>query len=172
MTRGFTLIELLVVIGIVAILAALLYPAVQYARRSAETTTCLNNLRQMGVAIQVYVNENEGKMPVLQNRESTTNTAASLDTVLLTGPSANKIFRCPSDRVKLFEETGTSYFWNFTVNGQDVDRLFSIAGGNSPAHIPLISDKEGFHPDIKDRVNVLYADGHASRELKFSTSLP
>ena len=77
----------------------------------------------------------------------------------------------PGDQQGIFEATGTSYFWNFTVNGEDVSRLFSIVGGSDAALIPLISDKEGFHPDLRDRVNVLYADGHADKQLQFSASL-
>jgi prepilin-type N-terminal cleavage/methylation domain-containing protein len=61
--RGFTLIELLVVVAIVAILAALLLPALASAREKGRRTVCLSNLRQLGIAIQGYANENDGKMP-------------------------------------------------------------------------------------------------------------
>ena len=63
--RGFTLIELLVVISIIAVLASLIAPAVQSARRAARKMECLNNIRQVGLAMQNFASSNNGQLPAL-----------------------------------------------------------------------------------------------------------
>ena len=76
--RSFTLIELLVVIAIIAILAAMLLPALQQARQRAQGTSCVNNLKQLGVCCSMYVDDNRNLWP-------TTNTT----TIAKSGSSAN-----------------------------------------------------------------------------------
>ena len=61
---GFTLIELLVVVSIIALLAGLLLPAVAKARDAAKGSTCLNNLKQVAVGIQLYTNGFSGHLPI------------------------------------------------------------------------------------------------------------
>ncbi|RMD80100.1 MAG: prepilin-type N-terminal cleavage/methylation domain-containing protein, partial [Lentisphaerae bacterium] len=70
-SRFFSLIELLIVISIIAILAALLLPALAKARHSAMDTYCLNILKQLGVAIYHYVDENEDFFPYTKSRNNT-----------------------------------------------------------------------------------------------------
>ena len=62
--RGFTLLELLIVIVILGLLAALLFPALAMAMETANRTSCANNLRQLGLALRLYANHNEGRYPI------------------------------------------------------------------------------------------------------------
>ncbi len=162
---GFTLIETLVVLGIIGLLVALSVPVLTRVQGHARAAVCLSNVRQLGIALNAYLVESEGTLPTLNNRADVAEPGPALDTLL---PQPG-LHRCPEDRDAIWETTGTSYFWNFTVNGQRIDALFSIAGGDQPTRVPLLSDKQGFHDVLNDKVNILYADGHAAYELKFLT---
>jgi prepilin-type N-terminal cleavage/methylation domain-containing protein/prepilin-type processing-associated H-X9-DG protein len=65
--KGFTLVELLVVIGIIALLVAMLLPALNKARRAAKTVLCGSNLRQCALGLQLYAHDNGGNIPIYKS---------------------------------------------------------------------------------------------------------
>ena len=176
-SRGFTLLELLVVIAIIALLATLGVSMLQRGQRSARATACTQNLRQIGAGLAKYVGEHDGTFPTLEMaRTSKSQDVPALDTELRAYVSDARIFSCPEDRKHLAETTGTSYLWNHRLNGQRLASLsvsfVQMAPIDEPSRIMVMGDKEGFHPDIENKMNVLYADGHASRELTFMDDTP
>ena len=175
--QGFTLVELLIVIAVIAVLAALLLPVLGKAKEQGRSTACLSNLRQIGVALQIYVHENNNRMPVMYDALLSTNgtpatNLATIDLVLTNHLGSPRILRCPSDDKELFEKTGSSYSWNFLLNGQPADQLkaFSIALESHEA--PLVFDKEPFHRNRSPQLdhNFLYADGHIQKLLERPSS--
>lgn len=124
--RGFTLSELLVVISIIGILSALLLPALSQAKEKAKQTTCLNNLRQVGLAIRLYANECADSLPVLPTPNPYPNGVGAYYKQLvkgylgLAGPASptERVFICPSDRI--FQTQIGHAFTSYTFNGYEV----------------------------------------------------
>jgi prepilin-type N-terminal cleavage/methylation domain-containing protein len=88
-SKGFTLIELLVVMSVIVILAGLLLPAFGKAREQGRRTTCMNNLKQIGLGIAMYRLDYDDKFPAdLTYLYNTTASKAYIDNI--------KIFKCPS----------------------------------------------------------------------------
>src|SRR5258708_35443796 len=137
-TVAFTLIELLVVIGIIGVLASLLMPALSRAKGKANDTKCISNLRQIGIALCIYADENQGRLPFAERRPTTpvnpTNILPRIVDVLSNHVGgAVAIFRCPRDRFGWFEKEGSSYEWNYQANGQPIGLPGTISGIPRPA---------------------------------------
>lgn len=169
---AFTLVELLVVIAIIGILTALLLPVFARAKGEARATVCLGNLHQIGLALQIYVQENNNRLPIMRDSptgsaEAATNTFPTINKVLAPQLGNTNVLRCPSDWEHYFETTGSSYSWNNLLNGEDADHLVILTLHFDPHQIPVVFDKEGFHKSrgVSRAVNYLYADGHIKNLL-------
>ena len=167
---AFTLIELLIVIGVIGILAALVLPVISKAKEHGRSTACLSNLHQLGIALQLYVQDHDNRLPNMYDALLSTNTASTnltVDIVLSNYLGSRNILRCRSDDKDLFEKTGSSYAWNSLLNDQDADHLQVFSIPFDPHQIPVFFDKEAFHRARgEDKgVNYLYADGHIKNLL-------
>jgi prepilin-type N-terminal cleavage/methylation domain-containing protein/prepilin-type processing-associated H-X9-DG protein len=176
---AFTIIELLVVIAIIAILAALLLPVLSRSKEAGRSTACISNLRQIGIALQLWVDANNNRMPEMRDQLMDTNSVPTnalpgVEVVLKDELGNTNVLRCPSDRQNLYERTGSSYAWNSLLNGQVADNLTVLGLSVSPHAIPVFFDKEGFHAarGPARAINYLYADGHIKNLLTIEGTLP
>lgn len=119
---GFTLIELLTVIAVVAILAGLLIPAVNRVRVTARQTVCASNMRQIGLALHLYANENNGRLPNIAH--GVPSDQSWIYTLMPYLDDTHSIRVSPADPLydqKLNHETATSYKFNDLVFMQRTD---------------------------------------------------
>jgi prepilin-type N-terminal cleavage/methylation domain-containing protein/prepilin-type processing-associated H-X9-DG protein len=139
-SRAFTLIELLVVISIIAILAALLLPALAQAKAKGRSTTCKNNERQMGFALAMYLDDHRGYpfsvyVPSTEPKGATFWFDALSPYVKTTW--GDGIFKCPTYKWNFFEGSGSgsstiqSALGSYAYNSQGFRPVTVISGPDS-----------------------------------------
>ena len=134
--RGFTIIELLAVIGIIALLAGLLFPVVGRVRDNADTTKCLSNLKQIGASINLYCADHNNTLPFIETDPTNPvypegTKVEPIGEVLKPYGVTPGVLTCPADlKAKLnytknaedgksfFEEKKSSYEWRPTFDGE------------------------------------------------------
>ena len=150
---GFTLIELLVAIAIVAILAAILFPVFQQARGKARQASCASNLRQLGLAVAMYCQDNEAYPP---HNHRPTNTAIRWYHILQPYIANQQIFVCPSIRPAdpaNLRNGSYGYNYQYLGNAHFIDparRVVTDAQIQVPADTVAIMDSDGVaRADVK-----------------------
>lgn len=168
-TKAFTLIELLVVIAIISIIAAILFPVFARARENARRTSCLSNLKQMGLGIMMYTQDYDEMYPPAYISSSAPTPFGNSDwdwkKIIYPYVKNQQLFVCPSKT-----STMNIDFMNYGIN-QSVTANhtpMSIAGMNSPASKYLVMDSGHWRirytmiTDSDSETNLFYLPGQGS----------
>jgi prepilin-type N-terminal cleavage/methylation domain-containing protein len=163
--QAFSLVELLVVLAVLGTLLGIGIPVTRSVLAKSREASCLTGLRSLGVSLETYLQDHNRTLPDLAaGRSSKSDDAPVLETVLLPYSENPEAFHCPQDS-KEFAKSGSSYLWNSTQSGLPESKLAFFGITDRPDKVPLITDKEAWHPD---GTNFLYADLSGSNKVRFA----
>jgi prepilin-type N-terminal cleavage/methylation domain-containing protein/prepilin-type processing-associated H-X9-DG protein len=188
LSPGFTLIELLVVIVIIAVLAGLLLSALSRAKARALTTQCASNLRQLGLAMHTYGDDNDSLLPAAHGVVNWTGTNPAPwprplvnyfnNTNILVCPAMSRVFKSPFNYFMgsraVYVATGTAGSLNMRLIQQPSQYLLS--GDCNYVFTPDDCDPDNYSQDTSfgtnppthnNRVNILFGDAHVKPYAKF-----
>ena len=170
--RAFTLVELIVVIAIIAILVGLTIPNVTRVINKSRNVVCMNNLRQIGTAVRLYITDNDNTFPTIEMSPNETpiyppevEAKPMLETLIPYGVTLNTL-RCPRDvtTVNYFGSVSNSYQWLPRVDDENGIAPMIYRRGTArlakPSRVRIVCDQEAVHDGL---VNWLFADGSVSR---------
>ena len=143
--NSFTLIELLVCIAIIGVLAAMLVPILSHAREKSRRINCASNLRQLGIALQLYAEDHDGSFP---------DEISGL--IVENYISESKIFSCPSDGPPPVDGSKDNDY-AYLGSGND-NRMSGLEGFMLAADKDFGTNENRFHTG--NFYNILYMDGH------------
>ena len=171
--HGFSLVELLVVAGVISLLMSILLPVLGKARAQAKRAACRSQLHGVGMAMRMYVDDNDNRMPMAAQVPSEEPNLPSITEALLPYLKNAEAMHCPADRIMdddvekmadskdYFEKEGTSYEYLHFLRDRPVDKSF-LGRQWGETKTPVLFDFGPFHgrKGTPGAMNFLFGDGH------------
>jgi len=181
--NGFTLIELLVVIAIIAILAAILFPVFARAREKARQSSCLSNVKQITLGVQMYTQDYDETLPRARFWYTGSGSPYLYTRAIRPYVNNEQIFICPSDANGVYVEGWTSSphrsDLSYGYNWDNENSKAKLSEIEYPAQTMLLADCHGYmfnpaastlvsettdytiDPRHNDQANIGFVDGHS-----------